>query len=508
MRRACIRSGSWLVLPFLFGPFSAPGAEPAPAAAKAPPEIAAKVMEVTDAVLRHHIDPPTRQEMILQGIKAVHEAAGVPAPAGLGRRISVLATAEEFAALIDATWPRLAGSKPKAADPDALTEALLDGLLRPVSGGARLVPGKEAKIQEQFQSNLYVGIQIALSYNGDEKRTQVVQIFEGGPAQRAGMLKGDLFEKVDGVDVSAMQTTGVVQRLRGEEGTDVEVAVRQPKTSAVRTLRMTRSKLMRPTISGLRKRPSGGWDFRIDGPEPIAYVKIDTITGSTPHELRQVARQLESEGIRAVVLDLRPAGLNPLHPTVLLADALLERGTIGQVRTAERVQTYEADADALFRGWPLAVLIGGMTRGPAEWLAAALQDNHRAVLVGEPTPGVAAVENYVPVLDGAWALEMTTQRLERGDGRPIGDPQARVLPLQHRNVNANTIPHRGPHGVKPDQAVATPKPQRVPGRPVARPAAVKAASAPAIDVPRKDPVLTRAVDVLREALKNRPEAGD
>ena len=76
-----------------------------------------------------------------------------------------------------------------------------------------------------------------------------------------------------------------------------------------------------------------------------------------------------------------------MHSAVLLADSLLERGAIGRVRTARGETTYQADADALFRGWPIAVLVDQNTSGTAEWLAAALQDNHRAVIVGSPTAG-------------------------------------------------------------------------------------------------------------------------
>ena len=74
-----------------------------------------------------------------------------------------------------------------------------------------------------------------------------------------------------------------------------------------------------------------------------------------------------------------------VHPAVLLADRLLPGGVIGRVRTAEGEMTYQADSDALFRGLPIAVLVDDGTSGTAEWLAAALQDNHRAMIVGTPT---------------------------------------------------------------------------------------------------------------------------
>ncbi len=177
----------------------------------------------------------------------------------------------------------------------------------------------------------------------------------------------------------------VVDRLRGDEGTDVMVTLRQPNAAGTRTLKMTRAALPRTTVTGVQKRPAGGWDVRLNSTDPIGLLRITEITASTPHELRKLAQQLESEGVRAVVLDLRGLGGSSVHSAVLLADCLLDSGPIGRVWTPEREHTYQAEPDALFRGWPLAVLVDQATWGTAEWLAAALQDNHRAIVVGLPT---------------------------------------------------------------------------------------------------------------------------
>jgi carboxyl-terminal processing protease len=148
--------------------------------------------------------------------------------------------------------------------------------------------------------------------------------------------------------------------------------------------------------------------------------------------LRQSARALEDEGTKALVLDLRGVQEAGVHPTIMLADLLLERGTIGRVRTANGVETYEAEPDALFRDWPLAVLVDGETTGAAEWLAAGLQDNHRALIVGSP-PGrprdpravgreSAGVFTAVPFGDQSWSIKMMTGVLERADGRSLARP--------------------------------------------------------------------------------------
>src|SRR5207302_3043941 len=149
---------------------------------------------------------------------------------------------------------------------------------------------KERKVAEQLEGNRYVGIHIAVAMDEQEKRPKIYEVFEGGPADRAGVKKDDLLEEVDGVDTKGMDVRQFVDRTRGEEGTDVTIKVRQPKESKSRTLKITRGQLPHPTITGVRKRPSGDWDVRLDGPDPMGYLKVTEIAASTPHELRKLAQ--------------------------------------------------------------------------------------------------------------------------------------------------------------------------------------------------------------------------
>src|SRR5262249_26691092 len=155
------------------------------------------------------------------------------------------------------------------------------------------------------------------------------------------------------------------------------------QAKGARALTLTRGRLPRATVFGYRSRGSGSPEFRVETSEPVGYVRFEEINGSTPQELRALARRLEDEGGRALILGLRQARQADLHATVLLADSLLAGGTVGRLRTADRVETYEADTEELFPGWPLAVLVQGPTAAnEVAWLAAALQDNHRALVVG------------------------------------------------------------------------------------------------------------------------------
>jgi carboxyl-terminal processing protease len=282
------------------------------------------------------------------------------------------------------------------------------------------------------------------------------------------MKQDDRIERIDGVDTKDMTLRQVVDRLRGTDATNVRVTVRQPGEKEARTLKATRGPLFIATITGVQKKTSGEWDFRLGDTDSIGYLRIRGISASTPHELRKVAQQLESEGLRALIVDLRGLSSTSLHPTVLLADSLLDHGRIGQVREAERVMTYDATPDALFRGWPLVALVDAETAHTAEWLAAALQDNHRAVLVGTATqsgwvqprqlpsfPGTAVLRSLVPLGDRTWYLSLITARLEHGDGHSLAASPAPLNPLAillRRSPERNERLANG--GVKPDYPVS------------------------------------------------------
>ena len=408
---------SAVLLVVLAGPGSSASADP-PSSPRDIPAIAGRAHDVIDAVRKHHIDPPARHEMIHFGVAAMFKAAGVPVPDGLEGQVSSLTTREQLATVLAGAWPVPLEDGVSAGERES--DAFLGGLLAVVPGHAQLFSAKELKVAEQIRGNRYVGIQVALTTNKEEGRPQIRSVLEGGPAERAGVKEKDLIEEVDGITTEGEALARSIDRLRGEEGTAVTIRVRQPGDKEARTLRMTRGILPRKTITGLRERPDKEWDLIVNGTDPIGYLKIQEIMASTPHELRQMARRLEAEGARALVLDLRSMHTAEFHPTVLLADSLLDGGTIGRVRMTDRVMTYRAEPDSLFRGWPLAVLVDQRTLGAAEWLTAALQDNGRAVVVGSPTSGAAGVETTVPVADGSSSIRLATGLLERGDGRPIG----------------------------------------------------------------------------------------
>ncbi len=394
------------------------------------PEIAELAWAATDAILARHFDPPTRQEMLLAGITAILDGQKPNERMGerLAWRVSNLTNPGQLAALLAEVGPRS-----KFTDPEAREEAFLTGLLGSVKGSPFLLSAKERKVTESMEANLYVGIQVALSFEDTARKPSFNQILEGGPADLAGLKAGDLIEEIDGVSALGMPLVKVVDRLRGPEGTDVSVKFSRPSTGEVQTKALRRSRLPQATIEGRTRLADKRWLYRLDEKSPIGYIKINEISGSTPRELRVVAEQLESDGVKALVLDLGEVRSAGFHPTVLLADALLDGGVIGRVASSEGVRVIQAEPDALFRGWPMVVMTGQVSVAEVAWLALALSDNQRAtILGGELVRNDPLIKEIVALNISDWSVQMLGGRLERGDGRslvPIATGRDRLASL-------------------------------------------------------------------------------
>lgn len=408
-----------------------------------------RLMTVIELVLDHHIEPPTRQEMLVAALRNFCETGKQSIPAGLSRRVSDLTTPQEIESLLREIWVR---AKPADESFDRLSSAAIDGALSVVPGESRLVGSKELEVQEQLQANRYVGIGIALTMNKELQYPQIANVIPKGPADRAGAVSGDCIVRVNDNETANVPLSDVVDRLRGPEGTHLTIHVKGTKDKAARELKLTRSVVPRETIRGYDGEPGKKWYYRPDPAQPIALVRFNEISASTLHELRQLEPQLREEGMLAIVLDLRNVwGGNAAaqhHHALMLADGLLDGGTLGTLRTIERRQTYQADRECAFRGWPMAVLVGEGTSGAAEWLAAALQQNRRAVIIGRQTAGQGYVTTSIPVQGEESLLALATGIVERPDGTRFSSPPQ--IGAQRVRIGFGND-RRGTGGVRPNR---------------------------------------------------------
>ncbi|HMC89163.1 MAG TPA: S41 family peptidase [Gemmataceae bacterium] len=385
-----------------------------PSSVREPEAVVALMWQIMELVSRDSLEPCSRPEMILAGIKSLAKETKVQPPADLERRVADVANQKQLTALVLEVWPR--DDKNIASREKDLAVTLLRGVLQKVPGKPPLLPPEYLRISEQLSGNRYVGIGIQITMHKGENYTQIVVPFRRGTARKAGAKPGDLIVEVDGKNTHKVEVKKVVDWLRGAEGTTVTVVVRQPGAKETRTLRMKREITPFDTVLGYRHQAEDDWSYRVEASVPVAYVRVESIRASTLHELRQVERRLQTDGIRALVLDFRGSqGEGILHHGTLVADGLLDHGLMWQVRDLHgKVTEYRADRECLFRGWPLAVLTDGseIDRVQAAVIAA-LQDNGRAIVVGEPVKCDGYVSTLFPLGQAQGAIMLRTARLER-----------------------------------------------------------------------------------------------
>ena len=447
---------------------------PAATFADAPDSFELGVVSVVDSVLEHHIDPPTKQEMILHGVKWVYQHAKKPVPMGLSQRISELSTKQQ---IVD----YLTSLRSEFEDLSEFERIFMAGMFRAVPGGGALIRAEEARVQGQLAANRYVGVGIALGMTED-KRPEIQKVFYDGPGWKAGVKSEDLILEIDGESTSGKDLRRIVKELRGAEGTTVKLMLKQPDQES-REIEVIRGVTFIPTIEGSRKISEGQWQYTVDSAPDVALLRIRQFGPSTLHELKKIQAKLRDKNIQGLVLDLRSGG-GLLHDVVMFADQFMDEGTIGSVKTLDAVTTHEAHAGSLFRDVPVAILIASYSNADRVYLAAALQDHKRAIVIGEPTRGETYVKSQVEMPSGD-KLVLATGLLRRGDGTTLLRPnQDRWVPLPNQFVRSKpTDQPPKPSFIMPDYVV------RFPGRNEEQPEVKHG----------RDPMLSKAIEVLRKS---------
>jgi carboxyl-terminal processing protease len=465
---------------------------PAPKEDPGPARIAAAARQawaITDLVLEKDIDPPVRQQMLLEGVKALLRRPQTRSINNLSGRISALTTPEQFAAVLAEAWPKDVTPDVNGDGPEeTLFRGLFGGRSEENRHGAYLTP-RDVKIYEVRTGNRYVGTGIQIRIDQKEKLAQIVVPFPGGPARKAGALPGDLITAVDDQDMKGQSIREYVRRLQGEEGTEVSMTVRQPGESKTRRLPMIRGVVPFSSVHGYRRTGEESWSFLVDPKSEVGYLSLDDIHSSTLLELRQIESMLREQGVRALVLDLRFSMGEEMRHASLVADGLLDGGLLWRVRDAHgKTREYKADRDCLFRDMPMAVLVGPHTHGMAELLAAALQDRERAVVVGEPTRGGLFERSLVPLAEGHGALLLRSGKVER-----------------IARTNKTALERRDDDRIVPDHAVTL---ERKESEAILTWRQEQNSPEPKSDArPPADTQLSKAVTLLREALTKRETKG-
>lgn len=335
------------------------------------------------------------------------------APIFGGEAARQAAQVEEVLRLVNKYYVREAD-----ADYSKLTESALDGMLHALDPHSDFMSRREYGDFKDDTRGEFGGIGVHIEMR--DKRLTVVAPIAGTPGERAGLLRGDQFVKVDGKEMDGLSLDKCLDLLRGAPGSSVAVSVFRPRTKE--TLERT---IVREVIKVQSVR-----DARMITPT-IGTVRILQFGEKTADEFLAALTALEAQGMRALVLDLRdnPGGL--LDAAVKVAQPFFEKGELivyTQGRTPDTREDIVAEPAAPRRAYPVAVLINPGSASASEIVAGALRDTRRAILVGEKSFGKGSVQTVMPVRGGALRLTTALYYVPSGEainGRGI-EPQVKV----------------------------------------------------------------------------------
>jgi carboxyl-terminal processing protease len=370
----------------------------------------------------------------------------IPLPSCRGSEPAESAVPAADLARIRTVMQRVEQDYLRPVPPGALTQDALKGMLSRLDPHSAYMNEREYRDMTADMRGHFGGIGIRMSMKGGVPI--VISPIDDTPAARARLEPGDLITAIDGKPTDGMDTEEAVERIRGKPGSKVALTITRLGKAPFRVT-LTRSVIRIATVTSKLE------------PHRIGYVRISEFAADTPGALTDAVAALKHAAggrLNGFVLDLRddPGGL--LTAAVAVAGDFLDGGTVvstrGRLQDDDKVYAAPADGD-LIAGTKMAVLVNGGSASAAEIVAGALQDRHRATVMGTRSFGKGSVQTIV-ALDGEGALRLTTALYYTPSGRSI---QGR--------------------GIVPDQVINVPKSEQVPNALVLHEADLYGALAPA-----------------------------
>ncbi|SFL45910.1 S41 family peptidase [Pelosinus propionicus] len=249
----------------------------------------------------------------------------------------------------------------------------------------------DAKMYKEFMvetEGSFGGVGMVLGVK--DKTLTVVSPIEGTPSDKAGIKSGDQILQIDGKDTKDMALDEAVNKIRGPEGTTVSLAVRH-ENEPTKEITLTRSNIQIKTVAGKML------------PDKIGYIRISMFNDNTGNDFAQKYKELEAEGMKSIILDLRdnPGGL--LEESVKVASKFVPKGPVVSVVTRDgHRETHSSSLEAI--KYPVAVLVNGGSASASEIVSGAIQDTASGTLIGTKTYGKGSVQTVLRLDSGAIKL--------------------------------------------------------------------------------------------------------
>ena len=291
-------------------------------------------------------------------------------------------------------------------DDEDLEQGLYKGLLEGVGDSytAYYTPEEYESLMISATSSL-CGIGALLQQDPETMQVSVVHVYEGSPAEKAGIKDDDLIVQVDDIKSNTMELTELVTHIRGDQGTVVHLKLYRGGNPGYIELDVTRDIVDVPTVTG---------EMLDDG---IGYIMIAEFGEKTAEEFAEQVRELEDQGMTSMIVDLRdnPGGM--VDSVTAILDQILPEGvTVWTEDKNGNKKEYTSDAACM--DYPMAVLINGNSASSSEIFAGAIRDYEYGTLIGTKTFGKGIVQSIRKLADGS-AIKLTTAKYFTPNGENI-----------------------------------------------------------------------------------------
>ncbi len=455
-----------LFVPLLFAlvAASAPGPGPTPAPPPSTTHIygtapndnetfALLLLEAVHLVEEIYVRPVSQVDLLESALTAVYESARRVTPRDLRQRIERAVKKSTPANSSEAPPPGLipvlAPRRAQFADEKPLFDAIRS--VRAELGPAKtlgfdpLVVGLQAMLhsldpysgvlasKEDRRAAGYAPMREGYGLEVPEEdgdRVCIRDVLLGSPAQKAGIKAGDEIVGLCDSDGRERKVKEALNLLNGrislrkpQLGSSalpepISITYRRPGEKVDRRATLEWQRFRPESVFGTKRRDDNSWNYWIDGASKIAHIRIGNVVESTPDDLSEILSALRRDGMRGLILDLRGCPGGALDGSRRTAELFLGDGTIATVEYRNLPQdVFRSTTEEKDNAYPMVVLINEDSTGGAEMIAAALQDHHRALLIGQRTHGKGNVQKLRNL--GPIGLKVTSGVLLRPNGKPL-----------------------------------------------------------------------------------------
>jgi carboxyl-terminal processing protease len=282
-----------------------------------------------------------------------------------------------------------------------------------------------------FAGKFYgVGILIRMK----DERIFVDSPIENSPALKAGIKSGDFIVKVDGADTTGWSLDQIVRKITGPKGTTVNVGIERGNAHDILYFKLTRDEIQIESVKGWQRSANGGWDYYLDRENQIGYIRLSQFIPQSADDIDHAVNAMQADkGLKGLILDLRqnPGGL--LTAAVNIVNKFVPSGIIVSTAglDAKPTQEFYAQPKNAYKPFPVIVLINEGSASASEIVSGALQDYHRALIMGSRSYGKGSVQDVFQIDSGKAYVKITTQYYRLPTGRIIHrQPEARTWGIE------------------------------------------------------------------------------